>query len=108
MAKASSKFICQQCGYETSKWMGKCPECGTWNSFVETLVITSKNSKNKSNGVSPVKTQKLSEVKLSKTSRISTRISELDRVLGGGVVAGQVILLAGEPGIGKSTILLQV
>ena len=88
--------------------MGKCPECGTWNSLVETVVSTQgKSEKVKSkSGASGAKPIKLSEIKNTATQRISTKISELDRVLGGGLVPGQVVLIAGEPGIGKSTIML--
>ena len=109
MSKSHSKFICQQCGYESTGWLGKCPSCDTWNSLVETVTgdtSATNNSKNKSRpGVKPVN---LSSISSKKVSRISTKISELDRVLGGGLVDGQVVLLAGEPGIGKSTILLQL
>lgn len=109
MAKLTSKYICQQCGYETSKWMGKCPECNSWNSFVETIVESKGSGKSKQErSTSLIKPQKLTEVKLNKNQRTTTNISELDRVLGGGIVPGQVILVAGTPGIGKSTILLQV
>lgn len=104
-----SKYVCQQCGYESSGWLGKCPECGTWNSLVETVVETgTKSQKTSSKQISNSKTVKLSEIKSSATRRISTKISELDRVLGGGLVQGQVVLVAGEPGIGKSTLLLQL
>jgi len=105
-----SKYVCQQCGYESTGWLGKCPECGTWNSLVETVTETSKSSSKSSNKhqTSNIKIQKLSDIKSSATKRISTKISELDRVLGGGLVPGQVVLIAGEPGIGKSTLLLQL
>jgi len=106
-----SKYVCQQCGYESTGWLGKCPECGTWNSLVETVVSTTSNKGNKSSksnkGIS-AKPINLSDIKSSATKRISTKISELDRVLGGGLVSGQVVLVAGEPGIGKSTLLLQL
>ncbi len=107
MAKTHSKYVCQQCGYETTGWMGKCPSCDTWNSLVETVVEETKTSRSQrlTGKLTP---KNLSQVKISKNPRNSTKISELDRVLGGGVVGGQVILLAGEPGIGKSTILLQL
>lgn len=107
MSKSSSKFICQQCGYESVGYMGKCPNCQAWNSFVETFVSTGERQgvKVKSNNI---KIQKLSEIKIDNKSRTSTKISELDRVLGGGIVTGQVILIAGEPGIGKSTLLLEL
>lgn len=106
-----SKYICQQCGYESTGWMGKCPECGTWNSLVETVTQTSPKSGKqnptslKLRGARPVN---LSDIKQADTKRISTKISELDRVLGGGLVPGQVVLIAGEPGIGKSTLLTQI
>lgn len=105
--KVHSKFICQQCGYESTGWMGKCPSCGEWNTLVET--ITQESGSQKGNReVRNVKSIPLHSVTSKKTSRTSTQIPELDRVLGGGIVPGQVILLAGEPGIGKSTILLEL
>ena len=105
-----SKYVCQQCGYESTGWLGKCPECGTWNSLVETVVSTgsikgNKSTKSIKSGAKPVN---LSDIKSSATKRISTKIPELDRVLGGGLVSGQATLIAGEPGIGKSTLLLEV
>src|SRR4030067_2448103 len=106
-----SKYICQQCGYESAKWLGRCIECGEWNSLVETVVTTTSSAgrigrtSRKGEGIKPVF---LAEVPSKNISRISTKIPELDRVLGGGLVGGQVILIAGEPGIGKSTLLLQV
>lgn len=106
-----SKYVCQQCGYESTGWMGKCPECGTWNSLVETVVSTNSKSQtrnSKQTSSTKLQIQKLSDIKSSATARISTKISELDRVLGGGLVPGQVVLIAGEPGIGKSTLLLQL
>src|SRR3990172_2097687 len=104
-----SLFVCQQCGNEFAKWFGKCPICGEWNSLVETVVVSGAKSKTrlrKNSGEAKLKT--LSSIKLNKSLRTSTKISELDRVLGGGIVPGQVVLIAGEPGIGKSTILLQL
>lgn len=105
-----SKYVCQQCGYETTGYLGKCPECGTWNSLVETVISTGKshgaNAKRKTSVAS--KSVKLSDIKTSSVKRISTNISELDRVLGGGLVPGQAVLIAGEPGIGKSTLLTQL
>jgi len=106
--KVYSVFVCQQCGAKTPKWVGKCPECGGWNTMVETqeeLKVQSSKSKVQKLAGKP---QKLSEIKLSKKPRISSGISELDRVLGGGIVPGSVVLLAGEPGIGKSTLLLEL
>ena len=104
--KKRSLFICQQCGHQAGKWHGRCPECASWNSLVETFTDRKTNiSGSRASGKKPLK---LSDVKSKKTSRISTKISELDRVLGGGLVLGQATLIAGEPGIGKSTILLQL
>ena len=109
MSKSSSVYVCQQCSYEASKWMGKCPECGSWNSFVETVVSTKSKVKGQSSKVTNSKAViNLSSIKATSTQKITTHISELDRVLSGGLVAGQVVLLAGEPGIGKSTLLTQV
>jgi len=106
--KVRSVFVCQQCGAKSPKWVGKCPECGGWNTMVETqeeLKIQSSKFKVQKAAAKP---QKLSEIKLSKKPRLSSGISELDRVLGGGIVPGSVILIAGEPGIGKSTLLLEL
>lgn len=107
MAKAHSQFVCQQCGYSQVGWAGKCPNCGSWGSLVETVISDEKrvSKKHPTTGNKPLS---LSSVPSRKTSRITTRISELDRVLGGGLVPGQVVLIAGEPGIGKSTLLLQL
>lgn len=110
MARQSTKYVCQQCGYESSGWLGKCPNCGSWNSLVETIVEETRTGRTGRKSSTAKKTEpiSLSSVSSKKTSRISTKIPELDRVLGGGLVDGQVILIAGEPGIGKSTLLLQL
>ena len=105
MAKVKSKFICQSCGYETIKWLGRCPSCNEWDSFVEE-VYEKKN-------IAPivfkdVAVEKLMDVKIDKEDRIMTNIHELDRVLGGGIVEGSLTLVGGDPGIGKSTLLIQV
>lgn len=108
MAKTHSKYTCQQCGYVSPQYLGKCPECENWNTFVETTEVVSRQAsgvRTKTMGTKPVK---LSDIKSDPKSRTTTGISELDHVLGGGIVPGQVILLAGEPGVGKSTLLLQV
>jgi len=108
MVKTHSQFVCQQCGYSQVGWAGKCPNCGSWGSLVETVIReVGRKEQNKGAGkrVEPVS---LGSIPSRKTSRISTKISELDRVLGGGLVPGQVVLIAGEPGIGKSTLLLQL
>jgi DNA repair protein RadA/Sms len=114
MSKVKTAFFCQNCGYESAKWIGKCPSCQQWNTFVEELI--QKESKKSSaadwqsyNGEGPVKkTQLLHDVETRSTPRITTMDSELDRVLGGGIVPGSIVLVAGEPGIGKSTLFLQM
>lgn len=107
MAKGTI-FFCQECGYESSKWMGQCPGCKQWNTFVEEAA-----PKKGSLGKSRIVREKavpvtLKEIELKEEERISTGIGELDRVLGGGIVAGSLMLVGGDPGIGKSTLLLQV
>ncbi len=97
-------YICQNCGYISKKWLGKCPECNSWNSFLEEN-IDIKKVKKASDIPNPVS---LHEIKLSEISRIKTNIEEFNRVLGGGLVEGEVILIGGAPGIGKSTLLSQV
>jgi DNA repair protein RadA/Sms len=106
MAKASTIYICQQCNYQSPSYLGKCPNCGAWGSLVETLE-ESKKSEVRSQKLA-VKPQKLSEITSKTLQRLKTGVSELDRVLGGGIVPGSVVLLAGDPGIGKSTLLLQI
>ncbi|OGM14275.1 DNA repair protein RadA [Candidatus Woesebacteria bacterium RIFCSPLOWO2_01_FULL_39_23] len=109
MVKNRSQYVCQQCGFSQVGWFGKCPECGAWNSAVETAVATGRESRRAGEyKKSEAKLVSLASVSISATARMSTKITELDRVLGGGLVKGQVILIAGEPGIGKSTILLQL
>ncbi len=114
MAKASNiSFVCSSCGYDSQKWYGKCPECGEWNTMKEFSVPQGvKKSFSKETIVQISEPKKLSEVKTSQNSRISTGFSEFDRVLGAeassGIVPGSVILLSGDPGVGKSTILLQI
>ncbi len=105
--KSATVFVCSNCGYESSKWLGKCPACNEWNSFYEEKVIaTSGSSKDKVKEKSEV--IKLNEVEKKATTRIKTDVEELDRVLGGGFVEGSLTLLGGEPGIGKSTLILQI
>ena len=109
-AKKSTVFFCQECGYESIKWMGQCPGCKAWNSFVEETVsqnIVSTSGK-KTSVISSKEPAVLSAVSLSKEDRIIIGIDELDRVLGGGIVPGSLTLVGGDPGIGKSTLLLQV
>lgn len=111
-AKKNTVFFCQECGYESSKWMGQCPGCKAWNTFVEESISPSVTSVNKgSNRLSLSEKREpviLSEVSMDKEERLYTGIQELDRVLGGGIVSGSLTLVGGDPGIGKSTLLLQV
>ncbi|HTM93357.1 MAG TPA: DNA repair protein RadA [Flavisolibacter sp.] len=114
MPKIKTAYFCQNCGYESAKWLGKCPSCGQWNTFVEELIQkdikkSSSNEWQSYNGdVATKKTQPLHEVKTKNTPRILTSDQELNRVLGGGIVPGSIVLIAGEPGIGKSTLFLQM
>ena len=109
MAKAKSNvFFCQECGYESSKWMGQCPGCRAWNSFVEEPVVKSSGKSAGKLGSGTAKPVTLEEIETSETERISSGMAELDHVLGGGIVPGSLVLVGGDPGIGKSTILLQV
>jgi len=109
MPRPSSKFVCQQCGAETVSWFGRCPNCSAWNSLVEAPVELSPAAAKKGRARGKkLEAIKLSAVKAGFNRRVSTKIGELDRVLGGGIVTGSVILLSGDPGIGKSTLLLQV
>lgn len=109
MAKSRSTYVCQNCGASYPKWTGKCENCGQWNTLVEQLAETAgKSAVSRSSGV-VLKTQAVSDIDSGeKTSRLATGITDLDTVLGGGILLGGVVLLAGQPGIGKSTLLLQV
>ena len=108
MAKAKSVFFCQSCGYESSKWMGQCPGCREWNTFVEEAVVTVGGGKKKVSSGRTEEPTLLSKVSSETSVRISTGITEFDRVLGGGIVEGSMVLVGGDPGIGKSTLLLQM
>lgn len=108
MAKGKkSIYFCQNCGHEESKWLGQCPMCKEWNTFVEEKITVSKSSAVKS-AVREAEVVTLSSVSTEQEDRIRTKIEELDRVLGGGIVPGSLVLVGGDPGIGKSTLLLQV
>lgn len=118
MAKSrTTAFFCNECGYESAKWSGQCPSCKAWNTFVEEPVVKEKNVKGIVNinakyhetaGVKKAAPVRLSSVTAADTDRIKTDICELDRVLGGGIVEGSLVLVGGDPGIGKSTLLLQM
>ena len=109
-AKMRTSFVCQECGYDTPSWMGKCPECGAWNSLKEFKI---QNAEQKAGGtigavLNDAKPQKLQDIVYSDKSRIQTKLQELNTVLGGGIVKGSASLIAGDPGVGKSTLLLQL
>ena len=110
MPKAKTIFVCSNCGYESAKWLGKCPACNEWNSFYEEKVVNTSSTAGGKSSVSKEKNmpRKLKEVQGIETARTSTGIGELDRVLGGGLVKGSLVLVGGEPGIGKSTLILQL
>ena len=107
MAKTKTVYFCQSCGYEAPKWLGKCPACGEWNTFAEEKVTLSKKTDTRSSKAKSQTPVKLSEIKPLDEPRIHMPSEELNRVLGGGLVAGSLTLIGGEPGIGKSTLLLQ-
>ena len=107
MAKSKTVFFCGECGYESSKWLGQCPACKAWNTFSEAPAVKKGGSSLKS-GVAASLPIKIKDVSLAADERIITGISELDRVLGGGIVKGSLVLVGGDPGIGKSTLLLQM
>ncbi|HSX40403.1 MAG TPA: AAA family ATPase [Candidatus Saccharimonadales bacterium] len=111
MARSTTSFVCQECGYDSPQWLGKCPECGNWNSFKEIRLGPKEGKRSASQTyfkTPDAAPKKLSEIVYSEKQRIRTGFSEMDSVLGGGIVSGSVTLLAGDPGIGKSTLLLQV
>ena len=109
MAKAKTAFFCQSCGYESPKWVGKCPSCSEWNTMVEETVV---KTAAKGQPFSRQRTENfpvlLTEIQETGTARIHLKDGELNRVLGGGLVLGEIILIGGDPGIGKSTLLLQM
>lgn len=109
MAKVKTQFVCQNCGYSSPRFLGRCPNCGEWNTLVEEKVQSTADRKSRvsMNGTT-VKPTKISEIKMGETPRVKTNLKELNRVLGGGIVPGSLILIGGDPGIGKSTLLLQV
>ncbi len=103
MARNTINYICEECGYSTTKWMGRCPQCNSWNTFREET-----GSDNKTRNLT-IRSEvcSISKITAGANSRYTTGIQELDRVLGGGIVSGSLILLGGAPGIGKSTLILQ-
>ena len=116
MAQKTTQYVCSECGYAAPRWLGKCPSCGAFNTMQEEIVApapaaSSRPSKNAASrsafALSGGKARPLSEVKYEEFQRVSSGISELDSVLGGGIVRGSLVLLGGDPGIGKSTLLTQ-
>jgi DNA repair protein RadA/Sms len=113
MSKSKSAFFCSSCGHESAKWVGKCPNCGNWNTFVEEVIVKGTDKKEKDewaayNGTEKRKTILLNDVRSAEEKRIITNDAEVNRVLGSGIVLGSIVLVAGEPGIGKSTLFLQI
>lgn len=108
MAKAKTKFVCSECGYESGGWLGKCPACGSWNTLFEEVVAKSGSSSGSGSGLPAAKAIPLNEIRTEAGMRFDTGYGELNRVLGGGVVPGSLVLVGGDPGIGKSTLILQM
>jgi len=114
--KDRTVYFCQNCGYESAKWVGKCPSCSEWNTFVEEVISGTqgspkgdwKSAETGSKRKSGVKPQRIGEIDYKEEDRLQTDDQELDRVLGGGITPGSVVLIGGEPGIGKSTLMLQI
>ncbi len=107
MAKTKTYFFCSECGYQSSTWLGKCPECGKWNTFTEEVVKSESGKRKVESRQLQSAPKRIQDISTSETVRIATGCGEFDRVLGGGIVPGSLLLLGGEPGIGKSTLLLQ-
>src|SRR5512140_424277 len=107
MTKAISSFECQSCGYSSAKWLGRCPDCGSWNSFAEEKRMPAPRGVVRIPSAAAA-VSRLADVSTADSPRVRTGNAEFDRVLGGGIVPGSVVLLGGEPGVGKSTLLLQV
>ena len=106
MAKIKTQYVCQHCGAASSKWAGQCADCGEWNTLVETTAVPARSRG--SSAAPSAAVQRLDQVSIADEPRTASGLSEMDRVLGGGIVPGAVILIGGDPGIGKSTLLLQV
>ena len=110
---SNTVFFCKECGYESTKWLGKCPGCNSWNSFVEEKIGKKNNNSKYSSSHSNTfsnnnKVKKLNDIVVKKEVRLDTGFEELNRVFGGGIVEGSLNLIGGEPGIGKSTLIMQV
>src|SRR5262249_54934507 len=108
MSKQSTVYTCSQCGFQSKKWLGKCPDCGEWNSLVEERKVKSNVPTHARELLSSASATRYEEIDSQNNSRQSSGIAEFDRVLGGGIVPGSLVLIGGDPGIGKSTLLLEV
>ncbi|MFC3040948.1 DNA repair protein RadA [Virgibacillus xinjiangensis] len=110
MAKRKTKYVCQECGYESAKWMGKCPGCNQWNTMAEEMEAAAANQQRYSGGIrsTSAKPESITSIESREEPRMTTNMKELNRVLGGGIVPGSLVLIGGDPGIGKSTLLLQI
>src|SRR5580704_7647993 len=108
MAKPRTSFFCQNCGAQSGKWIGKCPNCGEWNTYVEEVIQKEQSHSKQAYSITSDKPHRISEIVPGNTLRFPLPDKELNRVLGGGLVQGSLVLFGGEPGIGKSTLLLQV
>ena len=107
MSKDKTVFVCQNCGYVSPKWAGKCSNCNSWNSFIEEVLVKEDKTKKNTSSVNPGNPVAIHDIVQNVFFRMKMHYSELDRVLGGGLVPGSLVLLGGEPGIGKSTLVLQ-
>src|ERR1700704_5586995 len=109
MKKPETTFVCQSCGHQSRKWLGKCPDCGEWNSLVEERArVTNKRAERTGFALKDVAAVAYQEIESQDDVRVLSGVPEFDRVLGGGIVPGTLVLIGGDPGIGKSTLLLQV
>jgi len=108
MSKSKTIYTCQNCGAQSPKWIGKCPSCNEWNTYVEEIVSQSKKTTLQSANIGGKRPLSLDEIEAVSEPRIETKIDEFNRVLGGGIVPGSLVLIGGEPGIGKSTLILQL
>jgi len=108
MARITTKYVCQSCGYNSPRWVGKCPNCSEWNTFVEEAPSPLKATRKPAGARSNIEPVPISEIDHDETPRLQTKMEEFDRVLGGGIVPGSLILLGGDPGIGKSTLMMQL
>src|SRR6476660_8303818 len=108
MARTTTRYVCQKCGHEEIRWLGRCPDCSSWNSFTEEVTVPrGAPSLSRLPGEQSAAPQRITEVSLDDHPRLPTGLGEFDRVLGGGIVPGSLVLIGGDPGIGKSTLVLQ-